>query len=93
MIQRIVKWTEGFQPEDNPAGKHVGGSKAEGYVNDLDHGAVFALDLQPDSLARSHPDLLLALTRQGRMGRIVSHCHEVVGGHRIWTFVVEFDAH
>lgn len=92
MIQRIVKWTEGYRGESNPAGKYVGGSKSERSVNDLDRGAVFALDLQLESLAGSHPDLLQALSREGRVGRIVSHCHEVVGSYRIWTFVVEFDA-
>ncbi|MFY1614749.1 hypothetical protein [Micromonospora sp. WMMD736] len=92
LFQRIVKWTEGYPWESNPAGKYVGGSKSEGRVNDLDHGAVFTLDLRADSLAGSHPDLLQALSRQGQVGRIVSHCHEVVSSHRIWTFVVEFDA-
>ena len=96
-MQRLVKWTEGsaiFTPNDNPkpvylGGAHEPGSAARARATDLDHGAVFALDLTPTGLT-NRPELREALTYEGRLGKVVSHNYEVVGSNRIWTFVVEF---
>lgn len=96
-MQRIVEWTEGdaiFSPVDNPKPHFLGGSyEADGtrreYANDLDSGAVFALDLTECDLS-TRPELREALSFGGRLGRIVSHNFAVVGACRIWTFVVEF---
>jgi len=86
-MQRIVKWTEGGY---NPKPPYLGGAGKNGYVNDLDGGAVFALDLTPEALQVHHPDLLRALSHRGRLGRIVSHSWTSSSSYRRWTFVVEF---
>lgn len=89
-MQRIVKWTEGWSANDNEHPNYVGGGRAaEEHTNDLEPGAVFALDLTRDGL-QAHPDLLAALTLDGVLGHVTAHSWFLVSSKRIWTFVVEF---
>lgn len=84
-MQRVVKWTESYG-----FGWHGQLSHKEGYTNDLDNGTTRWFDLDPRALAASDAFLAEAFTRNGHWGRLVQHTHSVAGGHRIWTFVVEF---
>lgn len=97
-MQRIVKWTEDRDRFERSGYElpYLGGAhdSATGELldrtNDEHHGAVFALDLIPDSLA-NWPELRDALSHEGKVGRIISHGFEKVSGRGVWTFVVEFD--
>ncbi len=81
-MQRIVRWNAGGTGRN----WHFAGND----WNDLDNGHVSYLDVSAEDLARISPELLRALTRDGRLGEIVQHTHSVVGASRIFTFVVEF---
>ncbi|UVS80562.1 hypothetical protein [Actinokineospora sp. UTMC 2448] len=82
-MQRIVRWNAGLTNRD----WHFAGNSS----NDLDYGYVSYLDVTAEDLAMVSPELRRALTRNGRLGKIVQHTHSVVGAGRIFTFVVDFD--
>ena len=86
-MQRIVKWTESYQHQTWQESR----SHKSGYTNDLDDGTTRWFDIDAEALARSEPFLRDAFSRHGVLGKVTQHTHAVVGGNRIWTFVVEFD--
>ena len=82
-MQRIVRWNVGMSDLnwELPGKKRI----------DLDYGHVGYFDLTAENLGKISPELRTALTRNGKIGRIVNQTYSIEGGSRIFTFLVAFD--